>query len=144
MNNLPVADNHLVKKYGEKKTHIKILDKKSTVNFNIPFENIYFLNFHNIPVCLKCRHHYGVKNHTQFILTLNCSEKESSDAHCTGKTSYERKPMINFEFINYITPFGTCPTKYFENGYLVLQLCNYLIPIVEYFETKKEQVPECF
>ena len=64
MNNLPVADNHLVKKYGEKKTHIKFLDKKSTVNFNIPFENIYFLNFHNIPVCLKFRHHYGVKNHT--------------------------------------------------------------------------------
>ena len=47
--------------------------------------------------------------------------------------------MINFEFINYITPFGTCQTKYFENGYLVLQLCNYLIPIVEYFETKKSR-----
>ena len=36
--------------------------------------------------------------------------------------------MINFEFINYITPFGTCPTKYFENGYLpstaIVQLFN--------------------
>ena len=60
MNNLPVADNLLVKKYGEKKNHIKFLDKKSTVNFNIPFENIYFLNFHNIPVPVWCKKSYLV------------------------------------------------------------------------------------